>query len=155
MYYFSPLPVFSDELRIMLPYISSYLHPFSENLWEHWHQFQTFCLRKSEHQVHILYCLSCRTFYQVVNGSHHDDTVGSWIDLEIDVYIITSFYPFCLRAYILFQNTDEFLIFIIFILDCFDFFVGHIFFQCCIFRRQNSSVHRNQMWREVDQHFLS
>ena len=50
---------------------------FPVNLREHRYQFQSFCLRKSEHQVHVLYCLSCRAFYQVVDCSHHDDAVRS------------------------------------------------------------------------------
>ena len=67
----------------------------------------------AEHQVHILYRLSCCAFDQVVHRTHHDDSFRSRIDLEVDIHIVASLDPFRLRADILIENTYKLLVGII------------------------------------------
>ena len=116
---------------------------------------KTFRFIETEHQVHILYSLSCCTFYKIVDRTHHNDTSGSQVNLEVDIYVVAALYTFCLRAYILVQNTDECFICIIFIISGPYFFIGNFFLQRSICGHQNSSVHRNQMWRKIDQNLLT
>ena len=68
---------------------------------------KSFCLVESEHQVHVLYSLSCCTFYKVVDRAHHDNTFGPRVDLEVDIYIVAAFDAFSLRAYVFVKDTDE------------------------------------------------
>ena len=116
---------------------------------------KTFRLIKTKHQVHILYSLSCGTLYKIIHCSHHDDTFRSRIDLEINIYIVASFYAFCLRTHIFIQNTHKCLIFIIFVIDCLHFLIGNFFLKRSICSYQNTSVHWDQMRCKVDQNFLS
>ena len=74
-----------------------------------------------------MYGLSSRSFYQVINGSHHDDPVGSRIDLEVDIHIVASLDPFRLRADILIENTYKLLVGIILIINGFNLFKSHLF----------------------------
>ena len=68
-----------------------------------------------------------RHLYKVINSSHHNDPSCSLIDLKSNVYIVASFYPFGLRTLIFLQNTNKFLICIIFIINCFYFFICNFF----------------------------
>ena len=50
-------------------------HLYQYNLREHRNEFKSFTLWKTKQQIHILYRLSCCTFHQVVDSSHHNDAV--------------------------------------------------------------------------------
>ena len=76
------------------------------SLRKHRDLMKAFCFIEAEHQIHILYSLSRCTFYKIVNRPHHNDTSGSRVDLEVDIYVVAALYTFCLRAYILVQNTE-------------------------------------------------
>ena len=69
--------------------------------------------------------------------------------IEVDIHIVASLDPFRLRADILIENTYKLLVGIILIINGFNLFVSHIFFQGCICRYENAAVHRNKMRGEV------
>ena len=74
-------------------------------------------------QIHILYCLSGCTFYQIIHGTHHNDPLCSRVNLEVYIHEVASFYPTGLRAYIFVKYTNKILFVIIFIINCFYFFI--------------------------------
>ena len=82
-------------------------------------------------------------------GLRFPDSFRSRIDLEVDIHIVASLDPFRLRADILIENTYKLLVGIILIINGFNLFVSHIFFQGCICRYENAAVHRNKMRGEV------
>ena len=58
-----------------------------------------------------------RALHQIVDSSHHDDTVRSRIDLETNIHIIAALHPFRLRADSLVKHTHELLILIVSVVD--------------------------------------
>ena len=99
------------------------------SLRKHRDLMKAFCFIEAEHQIHILYSLSRCTFYKIVDRAHHNDTFGSRVNLEVDIYVVAALYTFCLRAYILVENTDECFICIIFIISGSYFFIRNFFLQ--------------------------
>ena len=101
-------------------------------LRKHRNKLKAFTFRKSEHQIHILNRLSCRSFNQIIDRSHHNNPICPWIDLKPDIDIITSFHPFRFRSYVFLKHTHKFFTAIIFIIYSLYVFIAYFFRKFCI-----------------------
>src|SRR5262245_4029690 len=108
------------------------------------------CLfRESQHEVHGLYRLACRTLHQIIQCGHRNDRSRTGIEVHSDVAIIGALDVARIR-YDVFLDSDESLSFVIVSVQSAQVLQSHRTLQCAVGGAQNATVHRDKVWGECD-----